>query len=64
MRLYKSVCEMAKEACNLQQDLRLRPMELCQGKNQVGKKWYKTCLKSIFYEICGTFIVIASQAKD
>ncbi|XP_026471084.1 agrin-like [Ctenocephalides felis] len=31
MRLYKSVCEMAKEACNLQQDLRLRPMELCQG---------------------------------
>lgn len=30
-RTYNSLCLMKKEGCQRQQELRLRPMELCQG---------------------------------
>ncbi|KAG8224570.1 hypothetical protein J437_LFUL003089 [Ladona fulva] len=32
LRLYPSVCAMKMEACQRQEELRLRPLELCQGK--------------------------------
>lgn len=31
LRLYPSVCAMKMEACQRQEELRLRPLDLCQG---------------------------------
>jgi len=31
LRLYSSLCAMKMEACQRQQELRLRPLDLCQG---------------------------------
>lgn len=31
MRLYPSICAMKMEACQRQEELRLRPLDLCQG---------------------------------
>lgn len=35
MRMYASECAMKMEACQRQQELRLRPKELCQGKLKI-----------------------------
>ena len=32
LKLYNSDCEMRREACHRQTELRPRPMELCEGK--------------------------------
>lgn len=32
LRIYPSVCEMKFEACQKQEELRLRPLDLCEGK--------------------------------
>lgn len=31
LRMYPSLCEMKMEACQRQEELRLRPLDLCQG---------------------------------
>jgi len=33
LKIYTSECEMRKEACHRQTELRPRPMELCEGSN-------------------------------
>lgn len=33
LRIYPSVCAMKMEACQRQEELRLRPLDLCQGLN-------------------------------
>lgn len=36
LRMYISVCAMKMEACQRQEELRLRPLELCQGLKVVN----------------------------
>lgn len=33
LRIYPSLCVMKMEACQRQEELRLRPLDLCQGSN-------------------------------
>lgn len=33
LKIYSSICAMKMEACQRQQELRLRPLDLCQGLN-------------------------------
>lgn len=33
MRMYQSLCAMKMEACQRQEELRLRPLDLCQGES-------------------------------
>lgn len=38
LKLYSSICAMKMEACQRQQELRLRPLDLCQGSIVKKKK--------------------------
>lgn len=35
LRIYASACDMRMAACEKQQELRLRPLDLCQGHNNI-----------------------------
>lgn len=49
VRTYNSLCLMKMEGCQRQQELRLRPMELCQGMTQLYISLYSsTVLTSSF----------------
>jgi coxsackievirus/adenovirus receptor len=41
LRLYSSLCAMKMEACQRQQELRLRPLDLCQGWRNPGENQRK-----------------------
>lgn len=38
LRIYSSLCAMKMEACQRQQELRLRPLDLCQGSETLEKR--------------------------
>lgn len=47
LRIYPSLCAMKMEACQSQKELRLRPLELCQGEyDPLGLKFVETSVKT------------------
>lgn len=50
LKMYSSECAMNREACQRQVELRLRPLELCEGKTydaNLNKTPHKYCVQTI-----------------